>query len=419
MSHLPADRAASMDPKSMPAPLQITKNRSRSDLKYCQQNGNLSDGQRIVNECVAEIDTQLESMNAQRMVRGLPQEPAADCASGTECCQNCATPELSRAHWPSLESNMLDNGCRVETTLPHEETQSPSAAYYPVDQPDSYSEVDEKESRTSSESVRTVRYAPQEVESDRAPLSRHEPRHGFSRKQSLASLRRKLSGLLGHGESIRNETNEESGNDGPSRRKLGTKFSLPHFRGVGSLRKGSRTHDADEVCSKVSYLAPSLDRPDKRDRAELWSRSLSQDLLEFKGLDADKEVSTASRSGFGEYEQLGHHHYHRERALNSPQRRGLSEKRHAQPPRLEPTIDARTAGPYWNHASFAVGSSSLTGRTNAPVSTPPQVYELEDRTVSAGVAQKRVCSIDAAHDWVEARDPGVAKSARESTELSS
>ncbi|KAI7164794.1 hypothetical protein KC349_g364 [Hortaea werneckii] len=219
-----------MDPKSMLAPLQITKNRSRSDLKYYY--------------------------------------------------------------------------------LPHEETKSPSA-YYRGDQPDSYSELEEKEleekdSRTSSESVRTVRYAPKAVESDQAPPARH----GFSRKQSLASLTRKLSGLLGHGGSIKQEVNEEFGNDEPSRRKVSRKFSLPQFRGIGSLRKGSRAHEADEMCSKVSYLAPSLDRPDKRDRVELWSRSLSQDLLDFKGLDADKEVSTAPCSGFGEYAQLGHHYNH-------------------------------------------------------------------------------------------------------------
>ncbi|KAI7223702.1 hypothetical protein KC333_g252 [Hortaea werneckii] len=356
-------------------------------------------------------------MNAYRLVRGLTQEPAAECAGVTGYCQDCSTPELSKGHWSFLESKKFDNGCGADANLPHEETQSPSAAYYPVDQPDSYSELDEKDSRTSSESVRTVRYAPQEVESDRAPPSRHGPRHGFSRKQSLASLTRKLSGLLGHGGGVRQEANEEFGTDEPNRRKLSRKFSLPHFRGVGSLRKGSRAHEADEMCSKVSYLAPSLDRPDKRDRAELWSRSLSQDLLDFKGLDADKEVSSAPCSGFGEYAQLGHHYHHGQRALDSPQRPGLNEKRHGQPLRLEPTIDARTGGPYGNHVSSAVGASSLTGRTNAPVSTPPQVYELEDRTVSAGFAQKRVCSIDAALAWVEARDSGVAKSVRESTEL--
>ncbi|KAI7363238.1 hypothetical protein KC354_g6645 [Hortaea werneckii] len=404
-----AERAALMDSKSMPAPLQITKDRSRSDLKYCPQDGERPDGQRIVNECVAEIDTQLESMNAQRMVRGLTQEQAAEYASAIRFCMNRATPELSRAHWS------LELGYGVDTNLPHEETQSPSAAYYPVDQPDSYSELDEKDSRTSSESVRTVRYAPQEVESDRAPPSRHEPRRGFSRKQSLASLTRKLSGLLGHGGSVKQEVNEEFGKDEPSRRKLNRKFSLPHFRGVGSLRKSSKTLEPDELCSKVSYLAPSLDRPDKRDRAEIWSRSLSQDLLDFKGLDADKEVSSAPCSGFGEYEQLSHHQRHRQRALKLPQRSELSEKRHAQPPRLGPTIDARPGGPYGNHLSSAAGASSLTGRTNAPVSTPPQVYELEDKTVSAGFAQKRVCSIDTAHGWTEARDSGVAKPGREST----
>ncbi|KAI7242259.1 hypothetical protein KC330_g64 [Hortaea werneckii] len=287
--------------------------------------------------------------------------------------------------------------------VPHEETKSPSA-YYRGDQSDSYSELEEKDSRTSSESVRTVRYAPQAVESDRAPPSRQEPRHGFSRKQSLASLTRKLSGLLGHGGSVKEEVNEEFGNDEPGRRKLSRKFSLPQFRGIGSLRKGSRAHEADETCSKVSYLAPSLARPDKQDRAELWSLSLSQDLLDFKGLDADKEVSTAPCSGFGEYERLGHHYHHGQRALDSSQRSGLSEKRHAPPPRLEQAIDARLAGLYGNHVSSAAGASSLTGRINAPVSTPPQIYELEDRTVSAGVAQKRVCSIDAAHGASQLND---------------
>lgn len=401
----------------MPAPLQITKNRSRSDLKYCRQDGDRPDGQRIVNECVAEIDTQLECMTSQRLMRDLTQGPAAGCASATGYCQDCSTSELSRAHLSLLESKKLDNSRGADTNLPHEETQSPSAAYYPVDQPDNCSELDEKDSRTSSESVRTVRYAPQEVESDRAPPSRHEPRHGLSRKQSLASLTRKLSGLLGHGGSVKQEVNEEFGKDEPSRRKLSRKFSLPHFRGVGSLRKSSKTLEPDELCSKVSYLAPSLNRPDKRDRAELWSRSLSQDLLDFKGLDADKEVSTAPCSGFGEYAQLSHHYHHGQRALDSAKRSAWNEKRRVQPPRLEPTIEARRGGPFGNHLSSAAGASSLTGRTHAPVSTPPQVFELEDRTVSAGFAQTRVCSIGPAHGRVEARDSGVAKSVRESTEL--
>lgn len=398
----------------MPAALQVIKDRSRSGFEYAQQNGDRCDGQRLVNECVAEIDTQLKSMNAQRMVRGLPQELEAECAKATDYCLGCATPEISRADRSFLESKVLDDGCGVDTESPHEETQSPSA-YYPVDQPGSYSELDEKDSRTSSESVMTVRYAPQEVDSERAPPSRHEPRLGFSHKQSLASLTRKLSGLLGHGGSIRQEVNEEFGHHEPGRRKVSRKFSLLNFRGVGSLRKDSRPQEADEECSKVSYLAPSLDRPDRRDRAELWSRSLSQDLLDFQGLDADKEVHVAGNSWLQEHEQRRHHH--RQEALHSSQTSETNEQWYAQPLRSRSTMDARPARPYGNHVSSAAGASSLTGRTNAPVSTPPQVYELEDRTVSAGVARKRVCSTDATHGWGEARDSGVAESVQERTEL--
>lgn len=410
-----ADRTVSMDLASMPAPLQITKNGSRSDLMSCQQYGRRSDAQRIVNECVAEIDMQLDSINAHRMVRGSTHNPGAGCASATEYCQDCSAPALSKAHGSFWESKGVNNGYCAPTTSPHDGTQSP-LAYGPVGQPHSYHEFEEKDSRSSSESVITVRYAPKEVNGDREAASRHETRHGFSRKQSLASLTRKLSGLLGHDESLKNETNEELESNKPARRKLSRKFSLPHFRIVRSLRKGSRTHEAEDQCSKVSYLAPSLARPDKRDRAELWSRSLSQDLLDFKGLDADKEVSTVPCSGPEEYEQPGHHH--RQEGLDWSQGSGTNEQWYAQPPRLRSTLGARTAEAYGNHAWSAVGASSLTGRTNAPVSTPPRIYELEDRTSSAGAAQKRVCSIDAAYGWEEARDSGVEKSVRQSRELS-
>lgn len=399
----------------MPAPLQITKNGSHSNLMYCQQYGERCDGQRLVNECVAEIDTQLDSINAHRVVRGFTHNPGAGCASGTEHCQDCSKSELSIGHRHFSDSKGLGIGHYRDKTSPHHETQSPSA-YDPVGQQESCQELGEKDSRSSSESVITIRYAPKEVNGGREPPSRHETRRGFSRKQSLASLTRKLSGLLGHDGSLKNEANEELGSNEPGRRKLGRKLSLPHFRGVRSLRKGSRTHAAGDECAKVPYLAPSLERPDKQDRAELWSRSLSQDLLDFKGLDADKEVSTAPRAGRGECERPGHRPY-RQEVLNRSRGSGTNEQWYAQSLWLRSTMDARIAGSSKDYMSPATGASSLTDRTNAPVSTPPQVYELEDSTFSASIAQKRVCSIDAAHGWEEARDSGVAKWAQQSTEL--
>ncbi|GAB1725666.1 hypothetical protein NU195Hw_Modified_17t1 [Hortaea werneckii] len=338
----------------------------------------------------------------------------AGCGSATDYCQDCSMHALSRAQGSISESKGFNNGCSAHTNSSHDEAQSP-LTYGTVGQPHSYHGSEEKDSRSSSESVITIRYAPKEASGDREAPSRHEPRHGFSRKQSLASLTRKFSGLLGHDGSLKNEAKEELESNKPSRRKLSRKLSLPQFRKVRSLRKGNRTHEAEDQCSKVSYLAPSLKRPDRQDRAELWSRSLSQDLLDFKGLDADKEVSTASYSGLEECERRGRQH--RQEALNSSQRSGPNEQFCAQPPRLRSTLDTRTAEAYGNHASSAVGASSLTDRVNAPVSTPPQLYELENRTTSAGTAQKRMCSIDAAYGWEEARDSGVAKSVQQSREL--